>query len=81
MSHYAALPKAVAQPDDQSVPLAIQGSEVPDCAYVPFFGAFGAAWDIVASWSANPLGCSGRSRMRRSCHRVTAVPPTVAQWS
>ena len=28
----------------------------PNCAYVPFFGAFGTAWDIVASWSANPLG-------------------------
>jgi hypothetical protein len=26
--------------------------------YVPFFGAFGAAWDdaMVARWSANPLG-------------------------
>jgi hypothetical protein len=25
---------------------------------VPFFGAFGAAWDdaMVARWSANPLG-------------------------
>jgi hypothetical protein len=25
---------------------------------VPFFGAFGAAWDdaLVARWSANPLG-------------------------
>ena len=29
-----------------------------DEAYVPFFGAFGAAWDdgMVARWSANPLG-------------------------
>jgi hypothetical protein len=27
------------------VRLAIHGSEVPDCAYVPFFGAFGTAWD------------------------------------
>jgi hypothetical protein len=26
--------------------------------YVPFFGAFGAAWDdaMVARWSTNPLG-------------------------
>jgi len=23
---------------------------------VPFFGAFGAAWAMVARWSANPLG-------------------------
>jgi hypothetical protein len=45
--------------------LANHGSEVPDSAYVPFFGAFGAAWDIVASWGANPLACSGRRRMRR----------------
>jgi hypothetical protein len=61
------------QPDDLPVRLAIHGSEVPDCVYVPFFGAFGAAWDIVASWSANPLGCFGRIRMRRSSHRVTAT--------
>ena len=29
-----------------------------DEAYVPFFGAFGAAWDdaMVACWSASPLG-------------------------
>jgi len=34
------------------------GSEGLDEAYVPFFGAFGAAWDdaMVARWSANPLG-------------------------
>jgi hypothetical protein len=34
------------------------GSEALDEAYVPFFGAFGAAWDdaMVAGWSANPLG-------------------------
>ena len=34
------------------------GSEALDEAYVPFFGAFGAAWDdaMVARWSANPLG-------------------------
>jgi hypothetical protein len=34
------------------------GSEGLDEAYVPFFGAFGAAWDdgMVAHWSANPLG-------------------------
>jgi hypothetical protein len=33
-------------------------SEALDEAYVPFFGAFGAAWDdaLVARWSANPLG-------------------------
>ena len=33
-------------------------SEALDEAYVPFFGAFGAAWDdaMVARWSANPLG-------------------------
>jgi hypothetical protein len=33
-------------------------SEALDEAYVPFFGAFGTAWDdaIVARWSANPLG-------------------------
>jgi hypothetical protein len=33
------------------------GSERPDEAYVPFFGAFGAAWDdaMAARWSANPL--------------------------
>ena len=32
------------------------GSEALDEAYVPFFGAFGAAWDdaMVARWSANP---------------------------
>jgi hypothetical protein len=34
------------------------GSEGLDEAYVPFFGAFGAAWDeaMVARWSANPFG-------------------------
>jgi hypothetical protein len=34
------------------------GSEALDEAYVPFFGAFGAAWDdaMVARWSADPLG-------------------------
>jgi hypothetical protein len=34
------------------------GNEALDEAYVPFFGAFGAAWDdaMVARWSANPLG-------------------------
>jgi hypothetical protein len=33
-------------------------SEALDEAYVPFFGAFGTAWDdaMVARWSANPLG-------------------------
>jgi hypothetical protein len=33
------------------------GSEALDEAYVPLFGAFGAAWDdaMVARWSANPL--------------------------
>ena len=38
------------------------GGEGLDQAYVPFFGAFGAARDdaMVARWSANPLG------MRRS---------------
>ena len=38
------------------------GSEGLDEAYVPFFGASGAAWDdaMVARWSANPSGCSGR---------------------
>jgi hypothetical protein len=32
------------------------GSEALDKAYVPFFGAFGAAWDdaMVARWSAQP---------------------------
>jgi hypothetical protein len=34
---------------------------IHDCldeAYVPFFGAFGTAWDdaMIARWSANPLG-------------------------
>ena len=34
------------------------GSEGLDEAYLPSFGAFGAAWDdaMVARWSANPLG-------------------------
>jgi hypothetical protein len=34
------------------------GSEGLDEAYVPFFGALGAAWDdaMVARWSANSLG-------------------------
>ena len=34
------------------------GSQALDEAYVPFFGAFGAAWDdaMVARWSADPLG-------------------------
>ena len=34
------------------------GSEALDEAYVPFFGAFGVAWNdaMVARWSANPLG-------------------------
>jgi hypothetical protein len=34
------------------------GGEALDEAYVPLFGAFGAAWDdgMVARWSANPLG-------------------------
>ena len=33
-------------------------SEALDEAYVPFFGAFGAAWDdaMVARWNANPVG-------------------------
>jgi hypothetical protein len=32
------------------------GSQALDEAYVPFFGAFGAAWHdgMVARWSANP---------------------------
>jgi hypothetical protein len=32
------------------------GSEGLDEAYVPFLGAFGAAWDdaVLARWSANP---------------------------
>jgi hypothetical protein len=43
------------------------GSEGLDEAYVPIFGAFGAAWDdgMVAHWSANPSACSGRRWMRR----------------
>ncbi len=34
------------------------GSQALDEAYVPLFGAFGAAWDdaLVARWSADPLG-------------------------
>ena len=34
------------------------GSQALDEAHVPFFGAFGAAWDdaMVARWSASPLG-------------------------
>ena len=34
------------------------GAEALDEAYVPFFGAFGTAWNdaMVARWSANPLG-------------------------
>jgi hypothetical protein len=34
------------------------GSQALDEAYVPLFGAFGAAWDdaMVARWSATPLG-------------------------
>jgi hypothetical protein len=38
--------------------LAVHSSEGLDEACVPFFGAFGAAWDeaMVARWSANPLG-------------------------
>ena len=34
------------------------GSQALDEAYVPLFGAFGAAWDdaMVARWSADPLG-------------------------
>ena len=33
-------------------------SEALDEAYVPFFGAFGAAWGeaMVGRWSVNPLG-------------------------
>ena len=33
-------------------------SQALDEAYVPFFGAFGTAWDdaTVARWNANPLG-------------------------
>ena len=40
------------------------GSEALGEAYVPFFGAFGAAWDdaMVARWSANPLGMLWRER-------------------
>jgi hypothetical protein len=35
---------------------------------MPFFGAFGAAWDdaMVARWSANPSGCFGRRWTPRS---------------
>jgi hypothetical protein len=34
------------------------GGAALDQAYVPYFGAFGTAWDgaMVARWSANPLG-------------------------
>jgi hypothetical protein len=34
------------------------GNQALDEAYVPFFDAFGVAWDdgMVARWSANPLG-------------------------
>jgi hypothetical protein len=44
------------------------GSQALDEACVPFFGAFGAAWDdgMVARWSANPSRCSGRKWMPRS---------------
>ena len=37
--------------------LAVPRQAALDDAYVPFFGAFGAAWDgaMVARWSANPL--------------------------
>ena len=36
----------------------LSGTQGLDEAYVPFFGAFGTAWDdaIVARRSANPLG-------------------------
>ena len=34
------------------------GTQALDEAYVPFFGAFGGAWDdgMVARWSATPHG-------------------------
>ena len=43
-----------------STPLLLRWG-IHDCldeAYVPFFGAFGIAWDdaMIARWSANPLG-------------------------
>jgi hypothetical protein len=49
-------------------PGAFSGSQALEEAYVPFFGAFGAAWDeaMVAGQSANPVGCSGRRWMPHS---------------
>jgi ABC-type Fe3+-hydroxamate transport system substrate-binding protein len=56
---------------------------------VPFFGAFGAAWDIVASWSANPLGmlwpemnasliASGGGRVPPATPRRQVISPAVS---
>ena len=43
-------------------------SQALDEVYVPFFGAFGAAWDdaMVARWNVIPSGCSGRRGMPHS---------------
>jgi hypothetical protein len=52
------------------------GSEEFDEAYVPFFGAFGAAWDdaMLARWCASPLGTLWPEWMRRLSRRVVAGP-------
>jgi hypothetical protein len=45
------------------------GSQALDEAYVPFFGAFGAAWDdaMVARWRApTRSGCCGWGGMPQS---------------
>lgn len=49
-------------------------------ADVPFFGAFGAAWDdgMVARWSAEPLGMLGAER-EGPFAASSGGPPAAAQ--
>jgi hypothetical protein len=59
------------------------GGEGFDEAYVPFFGAFSAAWDdaMVARWSANPLGMLWPERDAAFVASDGGPPAAAGQWS
>jgi hypothetical protein len=68
---------AEAQEDGDGEPPPLAGADaIVDEAYVPFFGAFGAAWDdaMVVRWSANPLGMLWPYRYPGPARRVLPAP-------